>query len=73
MKMIEPKYGVLEYEDFCKESKCMTYNGISRLMSILEPSEAIKRDIEIIKIQCKQNCKYTAHEFYEWLKEKKYI
>ena len=58
-------------EDFCKEHKCMTYNSLSRLMSICEPSELIKSDIEIIRIQCKQNCPYSAHEFYEWLKRKK--
>ena len=63
----------IKYEDFCKESGCMTYNSLSRLISILEPSESIKRTIEIIKIQCEQNCKHTAYQFYEWIKEKESI
>jgi len=63
-KMIE------KYEDFCKESRCVTYNGISRLMSIHEPSESIKKDIEIIKVGCRQNCQRTAYDLCEWLKEK---
>jgi len=62
-----------KYEDFCKEQRCIRYNGLSKLMSILEPSESIKRDIEIIKIQCKQNCEHTAYEFYTWMKEKESI
>lgn len=58
-----------KYGDFCREFRCVTYNTISRLMSIREPSEQIKRQIKIIEVQCRQNCERTAYDLYEWLKE----
>ena len=59
-----------KYKDFCEEYMCLAYNTLSRLMLIHEPSESIKRQIKIIKVQCKQNCQRTAYHLYEWLEER---
>ena len=65
--MVEPR--VLNYEDFCKESKCFHYNLINSLESRSKTPE-IERDLETAKVYCKQKCLKTRHEFDQWLKEK---
>ena len=58
-----------KYRDFCKETRCVAYNLQERLSS-MQKTDTVKRDIEIAEVQCRQNCQRTAHNFYEWLKEK---
>ena len=57
-----------KYRKFCEESRCVVYNSISRLESISNPSDDIKRQLDIIKIYCKQKCERSAYQFYDWLK-----
>ena len=61
-----------KYKGFCKEYGCETYKALSRLKSILDPSESTMKDIEMIKkVKCEENCELTADQFCEWLKRKK--
>ena len=57
-----------KYRKFCEESGCVTYNSISRLELISNPSDDIKRQLGIIKVHCKQRCERSAYQFYDWLK-----
>ena len=62
-----------EYREFCNETRCIHYNSIKRLEAIEDPNDAIKRDLGIAEVQCKQNCQRTTYDFYNWLKEQKDI
>ncbi len=62
------RYGHI-YDDFCRESRCATYQALSKLKSILNPSLSIKKDIAMIEtVKCEENCECTAYELREWLK-----
>lgn len=62
------RYGYI-YDDFCRESRCATYQALSKLKSILDPSVSTIKDIKMIKtIRCQENCEHTAYELREWLK-----
>jgi len=60
---------IVKYKDFCKESKCIHYDLISRLKSMPETLET-ERDLETAKVYCEQKCLRTRHEFDQWRKEK---
>jgi hypothetical protein len=62
-----------EYREFCQETRCVHYNFVRQMESIEEPTENDKRELGIALVQCQQNCQRTAHDFYEWLKEREII
>lgn len=59
----------VNYEDFCKESKCAHYNLIERLKSAPK-SPQVERELGIAEVYCKQACERTAKQFYQWMEEK---
>ena len=59
----------INYEDFCKEIKCMQYEDLQKLMSMENLPEDIALQIEIIENKCKQ-CSHTKSEFHSWFKRK---
>lgn len=57
----------INYEDFCKEQRCVHYNLIERLKS-LPKSSKIERELAIAEVHCAKSCERTAYQFHEWLK-----
>jgi len=61
------EYENIRREDFCKEKECRLYILLTQLNFFENPSPLVKRQKELIKIRCRQNCEHTAQEFYQWM------
>jgi hypothetical protein len=57
------------YKLFCRETKCIYYDLISRLESMPRTPQTEKQ-LETAGVHCAQACERTAAQFYQWMLEK---